>query len=115
MPEQLTKHPEVTLQVLRSGGAKCGEGLAPSILTRCPNERFCQLPGGEICVFGLPEVQQMTQISAAEWQAVLPLPPPSTTSAPGPVGSEVWLAGGAGLVAGAVIAVVVSRFWLRRP
>ena len=26
MPEQLTRHPEVTLQVLRSAGAKCGEG-----------------------------------------------------------------------------------------
>ena len=30
MPEQLTKHPEVTLQVLRSAGARCGEGLAPA-------------------------------------------------------------------------------------
>jgi hypothetical protein len=115
MPEQLTKHPEVTLQVLRSGGAKCGEGLVPSILTRCPSERFCQLPGGEICVFGLPDAPRMTQISAAEWQAVLPSQSPSTPSAPGPIGSEPWLAGGAGLVAGALIAVVVLRRWPRGP
>ncbi len=38
MPEQLTKHPEVTLQVLQSGGARCASGTAPEILTRCrPN------------------------------------------------------------------------------
>jgi hypothetical protein len=29
MPEQLTKHPEVTLQVLQSGGARCASGAAP--------------------------------------------------------------------------------------
>ena len=43
MPEQLTKHPEVTLEVLRSAGAKCGEGTQQSILTQCPAERFCKL------------------------------------------------------------------------
>ena len=70
MPEQLTKHPEVTLQVLRSSGAKCGEGAAQEILMKCPASRFCKLPGGEICVYGLPEATQMTQISSAEWQAL---------------------------------------------
>jgi hypothetical protein len=70
MPEQLTKHPEVTLQVLRSAGARCGEGAAPEILTQCPAARLCKLPGGEICVFGLPEVGQMTQVSAAELRAL---------------------------------------------
>jgi hypothetical protein len=70
MPEQLTRHPEVTLQVLRSAGARCGEGLAPAILTRCPPERFCRLPGGELCVYGLPEAGRMTQIGAADWRAL---------------------------------------------
>ena len=55
MPEQLTKHPEVTLKVLRSSGAKCAEGATQEILTQCPAQRFCKLPGGEICVFGLSE------------------------------------------------------------
>jgi hypothetical protein len=43
MPEQLTKHPEVTIYVLRSAGAKCGEGLVQEILTKCPAE-FLQAP-----------------------------------------------------------------------
>jgi hypothetical protein len=43
MPEQLTKHPEVTLKVLRSAGAKCAEGAKQEILTQCPAERFCRL------------------------------------------------------------------------
>ena len=68
MPEQLTKYPDVTLQVLRSAGAKCGAGAPQEILTKCPAPRFCKLPGGEICVYGLPEAKQMTQISGAEWQ-----------------------------------------------
>ena len=46
MPEQLTKHPQVTLQVLRSSGAKCAQGEAQDILTQCPAERLCKLPGG---------------------------------------------------------------------
>jgi hypothetical protein len=55
MPEQLTKHPEVTIQVLRSAGVKCGEGSVQEILTKCPADSFCKLPGGEICVYGLSE------------------------------------------------------------
>ena len=55
MPEQLTKHPEATLQVLRSAGAQCGTGAPPTILTACPAERLCTLPGGEICVYGLAD------------------------------------------------------------
>src|SRR5258705_13996397 len=52
MPEQLTKYPEVTLQVLRSSGARCAEGAKQEILTQCPAHRFCKLPGGELCIFG---------------------------------------------------------------
>jgi len=71
MPEQLTKHPDVTLEVLRSAGAQCGAGAPQQILKSCPQARFCKLPGGEICVYGLGDAAQMTQIGAAEWQTVL--------------------------------------------
>ncbi len=70
MPEQLTKHPEVTLQVLRSAGASCGTGAPQTILTQCPAERFCRLPGGEVCVYGLADAPRMTQITGADWQGV---------------------------------------------
>lgn len=70
MPEQLTKHPEATLTVLRSAGAQCGSGDAPEILKSCPPGRFCKLPGGEICVYGLADADQMTQISSMDWRAL---------------------------------------------
>lgn len=110
MPEQLTKHPEVTLQVLRSGGARCGEGLAPQILTQCPAERFCQLPGGELCVYGLPEAARMTQITAADWRTALPMcaqPPAPRPSQAG--GAEVGWALVLGLVFGTGIGMAVGR------
>ena len=63
MPEQLTRHPEVTLQVLGSAsGVQCAAGAKQEILTSCPPARFCKLPGGEMCVYGLPEARSMTQI-----------------------------------------------------
>lgn len=70
MPEQLTKHPDVTLQVLRSAGARCGDAGPAQILTACPAERFCKLPGGEICVYGLPDAANMTQLTQADWQGL---------------------------------------------
>jgi hypothetical protein len=110
MPEQLTKHPEVTLQVLRSSGAKCAEGAKQEILTQCPAQRFCKLPGGELCVFGLSDASKMTQITSAEWKALVQSLPatPVKTSESGATG--VLLSGG-GLLAGAVIAVALSKFW----
>lgn len=111
MPEQLTKHPEVTLQVLRSGAAQCGEGLPQSILTQCAAERFCKLPGGEICVYGLPEAGRMTQVTMADWRAVLAAP--NAAPATSALGVELWLAGGAGLVVGVVLAAIAPR--LRTP
>ena len=75
MPEQLTKHPDATLEVLKSAGAKCGAGAPQTILKQCPAERFCALPGGEICVYGLADAGKMTQISIAELAAALPPPP----------------------------------------
>ena len=115
MPEQLTKHPEVTLQVLRSAGAQCAEGAPQDILTSCPTERFCKLPGGEICVFGLSDASKMTQITSTEWRALLPsaLPesPPTSESFMG----EALLSGGLGLLAGVAIALAVSHLRRRHP
>lgn len=62
MPEVLTKHPEVVLKVLESGGARCGDGLPQKILTQCPQEAFCALPGGEMCVYGVADFGAMTQL-----------------------------------------------------
>ncbi len=84
MPEQISKYPEVTLKVLKGAGARCGEGLEQKILTRCPEERFCSLPTGEICVYGVGEISQMTQITSRELAHAIGLggQPPSMTARP---------------------------------
>lgn len=107
MPEQLTRHPEVTLQVLRSAGARCGEGAPQQILQQCPAPRFCQLPGGEICVYGLPEAATMTQVTPAEWRAVLLAPQPQDAALP------LAAVAGAGVLAGVLLAWLV-RHWRGR-
>ena len=66
MPEQISKYPDVTLTVLKSAGAMCGEGVPQKILTKCPASRFCSLPGGEICVYGINEIPQMTQFTTKD-------------------------------------------------
>ncbi len=66
MPEQISKYPEVTLKVLKGNGAICGEGADQRILTKCPADRFCSLRAGEICVYGIDEIPQMTQIKTDE-------------------------------------------------
>jgi len=109
MPEQLTKHPAVTLQVLRSSGAKCAEGEAQDILTQCPAERFCKLPGGEICVFGLSDASRMTQITAAEWKALVPAAPSAAPRSEDAFSGGALLSGGIGLLAGAAIGFAMSR------
>ncbi|WP_418317974.1 hypothetical protein [Piscinibacter sakaiensis] len=113
MPEQLTKHPDVTLQVLRSAGARCGEGEPQQILRDCPAPRFCKLPGGEICVYGLPEAASMTQLKPGDWQqlAMLAAPAPAT---PPPAGLSDALSVAAiallvGLVGGYLIARLFGR------
>jgi hypothetical protein len=86
MPEQLTKNTEVTLQVLQSGGARCASGAAPEILTRCPAERFCKLPGGEVCVYGFADAPRMTQPGVADWQALAQVVAP-----PSAANGSAWL------------------------
>ncbi len=78
MPEQISKYPDVTLKVLKGSGAVCGEGAEQKILTRCPTERFCALPKGEICVYGIEQIPQMTQITVEEVARVVC--PPSQAS-----------------------------------
>jgi len=105
MPGQLTKHPEITPKVLRSASTQCGEGAPQDILTQCPADRFCKLPGGQLCVFGLPEASKMTQITALERQAIAPAAQAGAQPDQGSVGTEAFFAG-------AVIGIAYSR--LRR-
>jgi hypothetical protein len=114
MPEQLTKHPEVTLQVLRSSGAKCGEGAAQDILTQCPAQSFCKLPGGELCVYGLAQAPLMTQLSASDWRAIQQAVEPGASPGLFPVALEGLLIAGFGVLVGAVLGYVVTRVWHRR-
>lgn len=113
MPEQLSKYPELTLQVLRSAGARCAEGAPQAILSRCPAGRFCQLPGGEICVYGLDQAAQMTQVTPAEWAGLLPTLPRQAPPTPGAFTAESLLVGGAGLLLGVALGLALSR-WRRR-
>lgn len=71
MPEQISKYPEVTLEVLKGAGARCGEGVEQKILKQCPAERFCALPTGEICVYGVADIPSMTQITSEELARVV--------------------------------------------
>lgn len=66
MPEIISKYPETTIELLRDAGARCGEGLQPKILTKCPPAQFCVLPTGEMCVYGLDAIPQMTQVTPRE-------------------------------------------------
>jgi hypothetical protein len=71
MPEQISKYPDVTLKVLKGAGAVCDQGAPQKILTQCPANRFCALPTGEICVYGIKEIPQMTQITPKELAQVV--------------------------------------------
>lgn len=113
MPEQLSKYPEVTLKVLRSAGARCAEGAPQAILSRCPSERFCQLPGGEICVYGLDEAARMTQVTPAEWAGLLASLPRQAPPAPQSAAVQPLLIGGAALLLGVALGLALSR-WRRR-
>jgi hypothetical protein len=66
MPEQISKYPDVTLQILRESGAVCGQGAPQKILKQCPRDRFCSLQTGEICIFGLNDISKMTQITSQD-------------------------------------------------
>jgi hypothetical protein len=114
MPEQISKYPDVTLKVLKGAGARCGEGITPKILTKCPAERFCSLSTGEICVYGIKEIPQMTQIATKELaQVVCPGARPSSMAVPAPWSAEVIAVAGA-LVVGLAVGRYRSRAKTRR-
>lgn len=85
MPEQISKYPEVTIQVLKGGGARCGPGVEKQILKQCPSERFCAFPSGEICVYGIAQIPQMTQIKTGELAQIVCPPAPRSETDPGGV------------------------------
>jgi hypothetical protein len=94
MPEQITKYPDVTLQVLREAGAVCGKGAPQKILKQCPADRFCSLPTGEMCIYGIKEIPRMTQIAPAELaKVVCPLTPKGASFAAGFSGLEAGMIG----------------------
>ena len=94
MPEQITKYPDVTLQVLREAGAVCGQGAAQKILKQCPVERFCSLSTGEMCIYGIKDIPRMTQIAPAELaQVVCPLTPKGASFAAGLAGFDAAMIG----------------------
>jgi hypothetical protein len=100
MPEQISKYPDVTLKVLQDAGAVCARGAPQKILTKCPANRFCALPTGEVCVYGIPDIPQMTQITPKELAAVVcpraeagPALADSIAGAEGLVFAAVFLAG----------------------
>ncbi|HVS30495.1 MAG TPA: hypothetical protein VMS98_03475 [Thermoanaerobaculia bacterium] len=97
MPEQISKYPEVTIAVLKGAGGRCGEGVEQKILTACPPERFCSMPTGEICVYGLAEIPKMTQIKTADLQPIVH--PPAERS----FGGTEAAALGATLVVGFIV------------
>lgn len=109
MPEQITKYPDVTLKVLKGTGAVCGEGAPQKILRQCPAERFCSLPTGEICVYGINEIPQMTQITLQELAQVVYPKGQQAAKIPG----AMWAVGGVILAAVFVAGLVLGRFWQR--
>ena len=109
MPEQISKYPGVTLKVLKGAGAVCGEGAEQTILTQCPAEQFCSLPTGEICVYGIDQIPQMTQITPQEIASVV-CPPSKASVFPVPNSATDVVA--LGLIF--AIGLVIGRFWRGR-
>ncbi len=78
MPEIVTSHPDLVIKLLQGAGAKCGTQKA-KILTSCPTDKLCQLPGGELCVYGLehastlPQQQVLSQAQTLNWDASMML------------------------------------------
>ena len=108
MPEQISKYPQVTLKVLKGMGARCGQGAKQQILTQCPADRFCALPTGEICVYGIKDIPQMTQITIPELARVVCPQQSSTTS------TALGNSGVALLTATFAVGLVVGRFYQGR-
>lgn len=70
MPEILTKYPELALKILKDGKVACGEGKPQRVLTTCPKEQFCSLPTGEICVYGVHDINATTQFHPLDFALI---------------------------------------------
>jgi hypothetical protein len=101
MPEIITKYPEIVIQIIKVVG-KCGAGVKQQILTTCPPERFCSLPTGEICVYGLEDIPKMTQISTADLAKVV-----SAST------SEFSIFNGVMFFIGLVVGAIITYFMLK--
>lgn len=110
MPEQITKYPEVTLRVLKGAGAHCGEGVKQRILTKCPADRFCALPTGEICVYGIDQIPQMTQITLRELGQVVCPPKQQPAAASSAVSKADVALLGATLAVGLMVGMLWGNF-----
>lgn len=108
MPEQISKYPEVTLKVLKGSGAVCGEGAPQKILTQCPAERFCSLQTGEICVYGINDIPQMTQIAPRELAQVVCPHAQQDTFVSASMGAE-WAILGAVFLAGFAVGKIRKK------
>ena len=62
MPEIISKYPDVVLKILKDAKINCGTGARQQILTKCPADKFCSLPTGELCVYGVHDANQLTQL-----------------------------------------------------
>ena len=110
MPEQITKYPDVTLKVLKGAGARCGEGAGQKILKDCPRDRFCSLPTGEICVYGINEIPKMTQISTEEIAEVVCTKYKQSTLIPATFSDSEMIPIGMFFVIGLVFGIVYRKF-----
>lgn len=105
MPELLTKHPSTVLEVLESGGARCGDDLPQKILKNCPREAFCALPGGELCVYGVDEIDAMTQIDSTDLAPLVCTQSPAQTTG----GCNLTAPAGGAALLGVLIACAIAR------
>jgi hypothetical protein len=105
MPEQISKYPDVTLKVLKEAGARCGEGAKQKILTQCPREQFCALQSGEICVYGIDQIPQMTQIKTEDLARIVCPPGEQASMTFLPFPDPAWM----GIVF--VTGLLIGRSW----
>lgn len=107
MPELLTKDPAAVLEVLTRQGAQCGVGIHPQVLTGCPQDKFCMLQDGELCVYGAGELGLMTELTRDDVCGPIAEPKSAAAVPGGPVF-------GLGVVLAAVLGFAFARSRTRR-